>query len=174
MLSMSCAGSLSHVSPLSDREIANSVTDLDSNETEDASSDIARTSVKMAEMTLAGDDIHKLREAIENNPHNFWLWYGLCKAHILKGDLDGAVAACEDGLERIPENTAPMTRLQNLYAAKGKYREAIEISERLFTRDPSSLAETCAEIFQNVQCVASSQELAKLTLFLDRCLLTSS
>jgi predicted Zn-dependent protease len=146
MLSMSCAESLSRVSLLCDREIANSVTDLDSNETEDASSDFAR-SVKTAEMTLAADDINKLREAIENNLHNFWLWYGLCKAHLLKGDLDGAVAACEAGLERIPENPAQMTQLQNLYAAKGKYGEAIEISERLFTRDPSSLAET----FQNVQ-----------------------
>jgi predicted Zn-dependent protease len=166
---MSGAESLSRVSLLCDREIANSVTDLDSNETEAASSDIARTSVKMAEMTLAADDIHKLRQAIENNPRSFWLWYGLCKAHLLKGDLDGAVAACEAGLERIPKNPAPMSQLQNLYAAKGKYGKAIEISERLFTRDSSSLAET----FQNVQCVASSQELRKLTLFLERCVLKS-
>jgi predicted Zn-dependent protease len=166
---MSSLKSLYQVVLPCDVENANSLTGPDS---QDAHSDIASISVKVAEMTIESvDDIDEMRAAIEREPQSFWRWYGLCKLHLLKGDLDGAVTACEAGLERTPRNPAPMTQLQNLYAVKGEYLKAIEISKELFATEPSILAES----FRNVPFVSmftSPQEL-EMKLFLERCALTT-
>jgi tetratricopeptide (TPR) repeat protein len=162
---MRCVESLSQVSLVYDGEIANSVTDVGSQFPSNPSPGIAGASIEMVEITIiAPDNIHKLREAIEQNPRSFRLWHDLCIEYSLKGDLDGAVAACEAGLERIPENPAPMAQLQNLYAATGNYRKAIELSERLFATDPSLLAET----FRHSTKSFAFPE-PDLSVFLERC-----
>jgi len=47
-------------------------------------------------------------------------------------DLDGAIRACEQGLEKLANNPAPLMAVINLYAAKGEYNIAITKCMQLY------------------------------------------
>jgi hypothetical protein len=69
--------------------------------------------------------IHIYEDAVEKEPLDFWLWHRLYEAHVVKGGLDGAIAACRQGKFNYPNNPCPAMELPNLYAAKGDYSRAI-------------------------------------------------
>ena len=69
--------------------------------------------------------------SIETEPMNYWLWQKLCKVFISMNDPDGAIRACEQGIEKLANNPAPLMAVINLYAAKGDYDMAITKSMHL-------------------------------------------
>src|SRR5437667_7917893 len=81
------------------------------------------------------------RNAIEHHPMSFWMWYSLCQVYIAQNDIDGAIAACKNGISKYPDSPSPVLAMSNLYAAKGDYGAAIEMYMQLFmdTHDMSSL-----------------------------------
>jgi tetratricopeptide (TPR) repeat protein len=83
--------------------------------------------------------IESYRDAIDKEPLNYWLWYNLARAYAAANNLDGAIQACELGIDKSGADPSPLMELTNLYTAKGDYKAAIMIGMRLLKVNPAVL-----------------------------------
>jgi predicted Zn-dependent protease len=101
----------------------------DLNQSNDEVSQLAETS------SIEKDQlVHTCKSAIEKDPLNYWLWKNLCNTYLTHNDYDGAIMACDNGIQQYVMSPSISLLLSNLYATTGQYKEATTIqSQRLFT-----------------------------------------
>ena len=94
--------------------------------------------VVQTEEGMSNDDhrIRMLQDAIDKEPLNYWLWHNLCGLYCTMDNLDGAIHACELGIQKSRADPSPLMELTNLYAAKGDYKAATTTGERLLNVKP--------------------------------------
>jgi hypothetical protein len=77
--------------------------------------------------------------AVKLDPMNYWLWRNLCLAHRRNNDLDTAVTTCLSGILAYPTSPSPLMVLSNLYAIKGDFSSAIQVSTEAFKFKPAMI-----------------------------------
>lgn len=105
-------------------------------------------------------------DALLKEPLNYWLWHNLCRLHVLENNLDGAIRACELGIEKSHKNPAPLMVLSNLYALKGQFGAAIRTSMNVFEIKGAILGLALKEV-KNPLIVPNSRE-TEMKRLLDR------
>jgi serine/threonine protein kinase len=72
-----------------------------------------------------------LRDAITEQPLNFWLWHAHYTLYVRENALDEAIDVCRRAFEESENNPCPIFELMNLHAAKGEYMKAAEYGFKL-------------------------------------------
>jgi hypothetical protein len=74
---------------------------------------------------------------IEKDPSSFWSWHALSTLFAGNSDdIKEAITACRRGLQSSPGTPSIIMELINLYAVKGDYVEAVNLSVEVVEMDP--------------------------------------
>lgn len=84
-------------------------------------------------------DILSIQDRVATDPLNYWSWRDLTTQYAKTNDLEGAIKACELGIEKWADNPAPLMELTNLYAVNGDYQAAITTGMQLDQIKPGLL-----------------------------------
>jgi tetratricopeptide (TPR) repeat protein len=102
------------------------------------------------------------RALIESRPQVEQLWIGLIRSLYAQGDIEGAEAALEEGLERLPEALNLLWAQASFRERQGDYEGAIEIYEMMYERAPNQpvIANNLASLMSTYREDAESLERA--------------
>lgn len=80
--------------------------------------------------------IERYQQAIEGNPKNISLQYGLSTAQAKAGDINGSIATLKSVAKKLPGNALPWQYMGIQYAGAGRFNDAINMLKTSLKKDP--------------------------------------